>query len=674
MARLRPAKTNFSRGELDPQALMRHDTVAYENGAEKLRNVLVFPQGGARRRPGLEYIDEIPPKTASNKPSGSWDNIKMIEFKFSITQLYVIYFVKSYFYIYRNDTFVFEGSHTYTDAQIPALNWDQNLDTLFLFHEDHTIRTLERQGSDTSWTLADFTLTNLPTVVFDNTANGTGTPSAVGDAGGTVTFTSGASNFAAGDVGKFIRGNGGYGEITGYTSATVVTLTIVQPFADADVIANGLWMVEEVAYSSARGWPVSGTIFQGRLILAGAKSLPDFFAASRSGVIKNFANSDADDDSAIVAFGDTPGISTFLNVYGGRHLQIFANDAEFYIPKSESDPITPNNVTLRRNSSVGSKGTESDSTRVNIKPQEVDGIVYFVQKGGGDVREFVFNDAEQAYGTSTVAIVSSHLVRQPKDTAIRRSQSITEPNYLWVVNGQDGTLAAFCVLRSEEVNAWTLLKTKGTFENAVVLDQDSYFAVKRTINSATVWTLEKFNNDLLFDGGKTGTGVVSSVSNLDWLEGETVQLILDGSYVGTVAVSSGVATFPRATTSSYQLGIPFPDVDEAGDEAPAGAGNNVLIKPLPDDFAVPSGSTMGKRKRVVNVNMRVYNTQGFYINNKLVPFRELGSSLLDETVPTKTRDVKVKAVPGFTEKGQFTITQQEPQAMTVLGFAYDLAV
>ena len=179
---------------------------------------------------------------------------------------------------------------------------------------------------------------------------------------------------------------------------------------------------------------------------------------------------------------------------------------------------------------------------------------------------------------------------------------------------------------------------------------------------------------MLFDGGKTGTGVVSSVSNLDWLEGETVQLILDGSYVGTVAVSSGVATFPRATTSSYQLGIPFPDVDEAGDEAPAGAGNNVLIKPLPDDFAVPSGSTMGKRKRVVNVNMRVYNTQGFYINNKLVPFRELGSSLLDETVPTKTRDVKVKAVPGFTEKGQFTITQQEPQAMTVLGFAYDLAV
>ena len=674
MPRLRPAKTNFSRGEIDPQALMRHDTVAYENGAEKLRNVVVFPQGGARRRPGLEYIDEIPPKAASNKPAGAWSNIKMIEFKFSISQLYIIYFVKSYFYIYRDDAFVFEGSHTYTDAEIPAINWDQNLDTLFLFHEDHEQATLVRSGSDSSWTLANFTITSLPTVVFSNTANGTGKPSAVGVPGATITFVSGASNFVAGDVGKFIRGNGGYGEITAFASATSVTLTIVESFDDAGVIANGVWKMEEAAYSAARGWPVSGTIFQGRLVLAGCKALPDFFATSRSGVIDNFANSDADDDSAIAAFSDTPGISTFLNVNGGRHLQVFANDAEFYIPNSEKDALTPNNVTLRKNSSVGSKGAELDGSRVNIKPQEADGILYFIQKGGGDVREFVFDDGQLAYKADTVAIVSGHLVRNPKDMALRRSQSITEPNYLWVVNGDDGSLACFCVLRSELVNAWTLLTTKGTFENAAVLDKDSYFAIKRTINSATVWTLEKFNNNLLFDGGKIGSGVVSSVSGLDWLEGESIQIILDGSYAGSVTVASGVATFPRATTGSYQLGIPFPDVDEVGDESPSGTGNNVLIKPLPDDFAVPGGSTIGKRKRVVNVNMRVNETQGFYLNNKLVPFREFGGSLLNAMVPTKSRDVKVKSIPGWTERGQFTVTQREPQKMTILGFAYDLAV
>nr|AKH47346.1 hypothetical protein TMO_0047 [uncultured marine virus] len=673
MARLRPAKTNITRGELDPQALMRHDTVAYENGVEKARNVLIFPQGGARRRDGLEYIDEIPPVAGVGTP-GAFTNIKMIEFKFSITQLYVIYFITDFFYIYRNDALVFEGSHTYTDAEIPQLNWDQNLDTLFLFHEDHEQATLVRNGSDSSWTLANFTLTDVPTVVFDNAVTGIGTPSAVGTPGGTVTFTTVDNNFVVGDVGKFIRGNDGYGEITTYTSATQVTLTLVSIFADANAIPDGLWTLEEVAYSVARGWPVSGTIFQGRLCLAGCKALPDFFAASRSGLIKNFANTNADDDSAIVAFSDAPGISTFLNIYGGRHLQVFSGDAEYYIPISENDPITPSNVILRRNSSVGAKGSESDDTRINIKPEEVDGVVYFVQKGGGAIREFVFDDAQLAYKADTVNIVSSHLIRTPKDMALRKSQSTTEPNYLWVVNGDDGSLATFCVLKSELVNAWTLCTTQGTFEGATVLDADSYFAVKRTINSATVWTLEKFNKDLLFDGAKTATGAVSSVSNLDWLEGEEVGLILDGSYMGLVTVTSGVATFPRASVTDYQLGLPFPDVDEADDPEPSGAGNNVLIKPLPDDFAVPGGTTMGKRKRVVNVALRVYQTKGFYINNKLVPIRALGGDLLDETVPSLTKDVKIKSIPGWTERGQFTISQREPQPMTILGFGYDLAV
>lgn len=678
MARLRPAKTNFSRGEIDPLALMRHDTVAFENGAEKLRNVQVFPQGGARRRDGLEHIAEIPDVDATLIPSVAINNIKDIEFQFSITQLYVIIFVREFFYIYRNDVLVFEAAHTYTDAEIPQLNWTQNLDTLFIFHESHEIATLVRQGSDTSWLLSDFILTDFPTVVFDNTALGTLTPSATGDPEGTVNVTSNTAQFVAGDVGKFIRGNGGYGEITSFTSTTVVVLTLVTSFDDANIIGNGLWSKEEIAYSVARGFPVSGTIFQGRLVLAGSKSLPDFLAASRSGVIKNFANSSADDDSAIVAFSDTPGISTFLNVYGGRHLQIFAGDAEFYVPVSEQDPLTPNNVVLRRNSSVGSKGLLPDNTtRINIQTEEADGIVYFIQRGGGALREFVFDDAQFAYDANTVSLVSGHLVRDSVDMALRKSLSIEDPNYIWLVN-DDGTLAMFCVLRSEQVNAWTLAETRGDFLQATTLDQDSYFAIRRTINSQTVHRLEKFNPGLLFDSGVIATNLgapVSSVSNLDWLEGETVEIILDDSFVGTAVITSGVLTFPRDAENSYQFGIPFPVVERDEDDVLVpGSKNNVHIKPLPDDFALADGSTMGKRKRVVNATFRVNKTQGFYLNNKFQAFRSLGSDLLDESIKPFTGDKKIKSIPGWTERGQFDVTQQEPQKFNILGFAWDIAV
>jgi len=61
MARLRPVKTNFTNGEVDPLILMRSDLELFVNGAAKMRNAWSFPQGGFRRRDGLEFSTAIPP-------------------------------------------------------------------------------------------------------------------------------------------------------------------------------------------------------------------------------------------------------------------------------------------------------------------------------------------------------------------------------------------------------------------------------------------------------------------------------------------------------------------------------------------------------------------------------------------------------------------------------------
>ena len=49
-------QTSFTAGEIDPRMLGRTDLRAYENGAKRLRNVIVETTGGVRRRPGLEYL------------------------------------------------------------------------------------------------------------------------------------------------------------------------------------------------------------------------------------------------------------------------------------------------------------------------------------------------------------------------------------------------------------------------------------------------------------------------------------------------------------------------------------------------------------------------------------------------------------------------------------------
>ena len=60
MSRAFVTKTSFTAGELDPLLLGRLDLKAQEDGAAKLRNVVVHPTGGVSRRPGLRLITAVP--------------------------------------------------------------------------------------------------------------------------------------------------------------------------------------------------------------------------------------------------------------------------------------------------------------------------------------------------------------------------------------------------------------------------------------------------------------------------------------------------------------------------------------------------------------------------------------------------------------------------------------
>jgi hypothetical protein len=48
----RRTKTSFAAGELAPELYGRGDLRAFENGARRLRNVVIQPTGGVARRPG----------------------------------------------------------------------------------------------------------------------------------------------------------------------------------------------------------------------------------------------------------------------------------------------------------------------------------------------------------------------------------------------------------------------------------------------------------------------------------------------------------------------------------------------------------------------------------------------------------------------------------------------
>ena len=61
MAKTRTIQTAFTSGVLSPLLLGRVDLQQYYNGLEVGDNIVLLPQGGLRRRPGTQYIDEALP-------------------------------------------------------------------------------------------------------------------------------------------------------------------------------------------------------------------------------------------------------------------------------------------------------------------------------------------------------------------------------------------------------------------------------------------------------------------------------------------------------------------------------------------------------------------------------------------------------------------------------------
>ena len=86
MARFVSVQTNFSTGELDPLLRARVDLAAYANALEEATNVVIQPQGGARRRPGTKYVVDLPNSSTPSAGNGT----RLVPFEFSTSDSYML--------------------------------------------------------------------------------------------------------------------------------------------------------------------------------------------------------------------------------------------------------------------------------------------------------------------------------------------------------------------------------------------------------------------------------------------------------------------------------------------------------------------------------------------------------------------------------------------------------
>ena len=104
-----PRYTNWTAGELSDRLDGRTDLTRYFNGAKTLENFIVYPAGGAARRPGTKFIHEV--KTSANAA-------RLIPFEFNTTtaNTYVLEFGNNYFRVYQDGGIVTESGKTISGA------------------------------------------------------------------------------------------------------------------------------------------------------------------------------------------------------------------------------------------------------------------------------------------------------------------------------------------------------------------------------------------------------------------------------------------------------------------------------------------------------------------------------------------------------------------------------
>ena len=244
MPKIQTISTNFTAGEFSPRLRGRVDVDKYNASAQLLSDVVVMREGGVTSRPSLDYMGEIKSSAVAGR---------IIPFVYSTDTSYLIELGVSVMRIWKSGALVLSGGSpvevttTYTEAELPFIDFTQSGDTMFLAHPAHPLARL-RRFSDTRWVLDDLPVEPGAIAETGNTAAIQLTLSSA-TVGTGRTITAASSFFKPADVGRQVTYSGGIATITAYSSGTSVTATVVTAFASATLAAS-TWVLEGTPMTS----------------------------------------------------------------------------------------------------------------------------------------------------------------------------------------------------------------------------------------------------------------------------------------------------------------------------------------------------------------------------------------------------------------------------------------
>jgi hypothetical protein len=452
---------------------------------------------------------------------------------------------------------------------------------------------------------------------------------------------------------------------------------------------------EDAWNGGTRGYPRCGAFFQGRLVVAGSLALPNALWTSRSGNIYDFNKEETLADYGIFYFIGSNEANPIVSVVADKHLMVFSEGYENFVPVSRDKGITPENFSVIPTSAKGSK--------LGIRPYDVGGSLFFVDRSGCCVYESAFTDQSQSYEVSLLSKLSTHFFDDVRSISYTKAESSLETDFLYCVNS-DGSLVCLATLLEDNVAAWSLHTTKGWFWETASDSHTSVFAVWRdslTADGAPTSTstlhFESFDEELFVDcaiktGDFTAEGGTNAASfTFDHLDNGTTLQVVAGSvdlyrYKGELDTAAGSGDcWPLFDTiekdgvgtnvyDNYQAGLEFPVVH--------GTEDTVWVQLLPHDTGAGQNSVRGERTSIQEAVLQVYksiharvgvNDDTQYEAITLESSTAIAPSTVSEIYDSYewfTGNVSVSGLQNWDETSKLSITQRLPLPLQVLAVVY----
>ena len=626
---------------------------------------------------------------------------RLVDFSVEDDRHYLIEFTRDNIRIYRTpDTFVVDIKPIYSglpSEQIENIRVAQ-IENVMLIVGNFAPMRLVNLGTDTDWVIDEIPFSNVPQYDFDDAQSPTpvddvqvmtlgGGSLAIGDRfqvdiesiqSKNITFAGDSTADERAATVFNIQKNlqdmpvfGATGVAVARTGALQYTITVSGEsakdfelfsgfFTEGDAsntvsftkTANGSPRKEDV-WSATRGWPNSACFYEGRLVFGGTQSKPQSVFFSKAGDFFNFDTEDTDDDDGIFATISSRNLTDIVDVYPGRNLQIFTSGSEFAVT---SRPVTPANVQITPQTSHGAN---------KVEVEDVDGSTLFVDRHGKSLLSFLYSFNEDAYTTDDRSVLASHLINQPVDMALLAGTASDDANWLFIVNS-DGNATILNTLRSQDINGFTTWKTNGDIKSVCVVDDELYISVERSINSVTRLYIERWDFNYMLDCSTKAARSGSDVTGLEHLNGEEVSVLVDTeNYVldkRTVSSNKIVLDSTEEYSGDYEVGFVFVPT----------------IKPMPLNTNIGSGENQMRLKKIIRMNLRVYESSGVYINGLPVPIRAFGpagdtSPLTPEPItPTSGIIEDIYDINGWSREPIPTITCPDPTPLHLQMIEYEV--